>query len=164
MTLTPKEEAVLQLIKEGKEYEDYFFRKVKDVKWFEILKNEGYFAPEKAPEPKPVDKEGYWSIPHWNVLDYLEKVSQQVTEPGNEKYIDELLNIIKDVTKYHIKNGNCLDNYRIWWYFVKILVNLPTEKITDEILDLIPVWLDSKFDNMLPATEILEKLLPKIFR
>lgn len=151
---------VIELIKD-KSFEDYFFKNVKSTKWFHPLKEKGYFAPEKAPGPKPADKEGYWTIPHWNVLDYLEKVSQQVTEPGNEEYIDELLNIIKGVTKYHIENDKCLDNYRIWWYFVKILVNLPTEKITDEILDLIPVWLDSKFDNMLPATEILEKLLPK---
>jgi len=151
---------VIELIKD-KSFEDYFFKNVKSTKWFHPLKEKGYFAPEKAPGPKPADKEGYWSIPHWNVLDYLEKVSQQVTTPGNEEYIDELLNIIKEVTKYHIEHDKILDNYRIWWYFVKILVNLPTEKITDEILDLIPIWLDSKFDNMLPATEILEKLLPK---
>lgn len=139
----------------------YFFKKLTSVQWFTPLLKRGYFKPQEAPTSQPANQEGYWTIPHWNVLDYLEKVSQQVTEPGNEEYIDELLHIIKDVTKYHIENDKCLDNYHIWWYFVKILVNLPTEKITDEILDLIPVWLDSKFDNMLPATEILEKLLPK---
>lgn len=142
-------------------YSNYFFERVKNVKWFFPLKEKGFFSPEKAPVPKPADKEGYWTIPRWNILDYLEKVSEQVNVPGNEKYADELLKIIKDVTYYHIKNNKCLDNYYTWWYFVKILSNLPDDKITSEIIDLIPHWLDSRFINSLQSEEILEKLLPK---
>ncbi|MCD6177107.1 MAG: hypothetical protein J7K29_04645, partial [Candidatus Cloacimonetes bacterium] len=160
MSLTPKEEAVLDLIKEDNAYENYFFKKVSDIKWFYPLKERGYFSPEKAPGPKPADKEGYF-IPYWNVLDYLEKVSQQARQPENEKYADELLKIIKNVTEYHIKNSKKLDNYHTWRSFVEILCNIPNEKIDDAILDLIPIWLDSKFDNELPASEIVEKLLPK---
>ncbi len=162
MTLSAKEEAVLGLISDDILYENYFFNKVSDIKWFYPLKEKGYFSPGKAPCPKPADKEGYWTIPHWNVLDYLERVSQQIAQPENEKYADELLEIIKNVTKYHIEHNKCLDNYRTWRYFVKILCNLPTDKINDEILDLTPVWLDSKFDNILPVSEIIEKLLPKL--
>ena len=108
---------------------NYFFKRLQFIQWFEPLFERGYFAPEKAPGPKPADKEGYWTIPHWNVLDYLEKVSQQVAQHHNEKYADELLKIIKNVTKYHIENNKCLDNYCTWWYFVKILVNLPMKKL-----------------------------------
>ncbi len=139
----------------------YFFKKLSSVEWFYPLKEKGYFAPEEALGPKPADKEGHFIIPYWNVLDYLEKVSQQVAQPSNEKYADELLEIIKDITNYHIKHDRILDNYHTWWYFVKILVNLPNDKITDEIIDFIPIWLDSKFDNDLPASEILNNLLPK---
>ena len=145
MTLLPKEEAVLQLIGENPAYENYFFKKVSDIKWFIPLKLKGYFLPEKAPKLISSDKEGYFIIPEWNVLPYLERVSEQVKIPGNEGYVDELLNIIREVTHYHKDNAKCLDNYRTWWYFVKILLNLPTEKINLDVIELVSIWLDSKF-------------------
>lgn len=123
MRLSPKEEAVLQLLKEDIAYKDYFFNKVVALKWFDDLKKQGYFNPQKAPGPKPADKEGYFTIPGWNVLTYLEKVSDQVTAPGNETYIDELLQIIRDVSSFKNADGKHVDNYHTWRSFVLILLN-----------------------------------------
>ena len=150
----------LNLIKENPVYERYFFSKLRSLEWFDILKSESFFSPEKAPGPEPAEKEGFYTIPYWNVLDYLERVSQKVNEPGNEIYIDELLEIIKEVTEYH-KQIKRLDNYLIWSSFIRILSNLPTNKISMEIIDLIPVWLDSKFNTMLQVMEIMRKLFPR---
>ena len=162
MGLTPKEEAVLSLIKEDYSYENYFFKKASDMKWFFPLKEGGYFSPEKALGPKPAEEEGYFIIPEWNILPYLERVSQQVNTPSNKKYIDELLTIIKEVSNYRDFNEQKIDNYRTWWYFVKILVNIvQNEKIPMGIIELIPIWLDSKFNTMLQGAEIATKLLPK---
>lgn len=161
MILTPKEEAVLNLIGKDLAYENYFFKKVSDIKWFYPLKDKGFFAPSKAPAPKPADQEDFFMIPEWNVLPYLERVSQQVSTQGNEKYIDDLLAIIKDVSTYRDSSGQHIDNYRTWYYFTKILLNLPNEKIAEEIINLIPIWLDSRFSTSLPGREIAGKLLPK---
>jgi len=161
MKLSPKEEAALSLIKEDPAYENYFFNKVADLKWFCPLKERGYFSADKAPAPKPADEKGYFIIPQWNVLDYLEKVSQQVKISGNEKYINELLMIIKEVTSYKDVSGRHIDNYRTWWYFIKILLKFPNEKIPIEILDLVPIWLNSKFGTGLHGSDIVTKLLPK---
>jgi hypothetical protein len=152
---------VFQLIKNDEHFRDHFFRSLKTVKWFYPLKEKRYFAPERAPGPKHADKQGSFIIPEWNVLPYLERVSQQVIAPGNERYIDELLKIINDVSKYKDENSQYIDNYRTWWYFVKILLNIPNEKIPIEIIELIPIWLDSKFDVDLHGAEIATKLLPK---
>jgi len=167
--LNPKEKAVLQLISEDKTYESYFFNKVSNIKWFYPLKEKGYFSSEKAPAPKYAEEKGYFTIPHWNVLGYLEKVSQQISLEGNEKYADELSKIIDDITKYQIEHDRQLDNYRTWWYFVKILLNIPNDKIVKYLKDnnikigqdWIKEWITSKFDNMLPASDIATKLLPK---
>jgi len=142
-------------------YGNYFFRNSKSTAWFDILQSKGFFEPNPDTAPQPTEPEGHYHLPQWNVLPYLEKISQQVNEPGNKIYSDQLLNIIHKVTDYHIKHDKILDNYRIWWYFAKILYNLPNEKIDDKVLDLIPIWLDSKFDNSLPGSEILKRLLPK---
>jgi hypothetical protein len=139
---------------------DYFLKRVASLNWFRPLKERQFFAPHKAPSPRPADQGGYF-VPEWNILPYLERVSQQVNTPGSEKYTDELLTIIKEVSNYKDSNGQHIDNYRTWWYFVKILLNIPNKKIPSEIIELIPIWLDSKFDAMLQGSEITTKLLPK---
>lgn len=153
-------EFILELITQD-QYRNYFFKNSKSTAWFDILQSKDFFEPTLDTAPQPTEPEGHYHIPQWNVLPYLEKVSQRVNELGNEKYSNALVKIIGKVTDYHIKNNKALDNYRTWWYFVKILCNLPNEKIDDKILDLIPIWLESKFDNSLPGSEILKKLLPK---
>jgi len=155
MSLTPKEEAVLKLLEEDIAYNNYFFSKVSELKWFDHLKKIGYFNAKKAPGPKPAEQDGYFTIPEWNVLTYLERVSEQVNIPRNDKYIGELLQIIKEVSNYKI------DNYRTSWYFVKILLNIPRDKIPFEIIELIPIWLNSKFNIDVVGADIGLKLLPK---
>lgn len=150
----------LENVLKNKALSNYFFKKLEYIEWLPYLKEKGFFSPEKAPCPEPADEEGFYTIPYWNVLDYLERVSQKVKEPGNEIYIDKLLEIIKEVTEYHKQTKN-LDNYHIWSSFIRIMSNLPNEKIAEEVIDLIPVWLDSRFDTGPQSMEIIEKLLPK---
>jgi len=161
MSLLPKEEAVLKLLEEDTAYKDYFFNKVADPKWFEELKKREYFHPKNAPGPRPGDQEGYYSMPWWNVLSYLEKVSEQLHVTGNEKYIAELLAIIKEVSTYKVADGTNIDNFHTWRSFVTILLNIPKEKIPLDIIELSPIWLNSKFDVSHVGSEIGLKLLPK---
>jgi len=153
-------EFTLKLIQD-KDFRDYFFNKVSAIHWFDILKKEGYFKPSEETKPQEMKEKGRFTIPQWYVLSYLEKISQQVTIPGNEKYIDELLAIIKEVSNYKDPNGQHIDNERTWYYFIKILSNIPNDKIPIDIIDLIPNWLDSKFGTMFQGAEIATKLLPK---
>lgn len=159
--LSNKELELLNRIQKKAVYEDKFFEKRSELKWFDELKKRGYFNPNPDTCPQESKAKGYYSIPQWNVLSYLEKVSQQANTPGNEKYIDELLAIIKEVSNYRDSTGQHIDNYRTWYYFVKILLNLPNDKIPLDILELIPIWFDSKFDTMLQGAEIAPELLPK---
>jgi len=146
--LNKKELELLDKIKNRTVYEDKFFEKKSETKWFSELKSRGYFNPN--PHTKPQEKEkNYFFIPKWNVLPYLERISEQVNIPSNEKYIEELVEIIKEVSEYKNSEGQPIDNYRTWHSFVKILSNLPNNKIPDEIIDLIPIWLSSRFDTTL---------------
>ena len=141
-------------------YENYFFKKVITLHWFDILKNRGYFNPNPRTQPQET-KKNYFLIPKWNVLPYLERVSKQVNIKGNERYINGLLGIIREVSEYRNSEGQPIDNYHTWHSFVKILSNLPNNKIPDEIIELISTWLSSRFDTTLPGVEIIRKLLPK---
>jgi hypothetical protein len=152
---------IFQLIRNDEYFRNHFFKKVKSVEWFYPLKERDFFSPEHAPAPITSDTEGHFRIPQWDVLPYLERVSQKVTVQGDERLIDELLTIIRDVSNFRDTNNKHIDNYRTWWYFVKILLNIPNERIPLEIIELIPIWLDSKFNMDLPGSKIAKKLLPK---
>lgn len=143
---------VLKLIK-NKIYEDYFFKTVTSEVWFETLEKKGYFNPKNNPPPILDKKNGGYKIPEWNILQYLEKVSKQT-----RKYDKELLKIIKNVSlnKVHV------DNYRTWWYFTKILLNIPYAKTPYNIFEkAMPIWLTSIFDLTLPGSDLANDLLPK---
>ena len=154
MRLTLKEKSVIKLIKKDKSYANYFFGKYEKIKLFSALNLEGFFLPENNPSPIEV-KNGY-QIPEWNVLQYLEKISKKT-----RKLDYDLINIIKDVSFYKDENGKHIDNYRTWWYFVKILLNIPLSRIPYEIFEkAIPIWLISIFDLTLPGSDLANDLLP----
>lgn len=146
---------ILKIIQE-EIYNHYFFQKINILIWFGILKEKKYFSSQKAPGSIKSDKEGYITIPFWNVLDYLERVSQEANKPENREYTKDIIEIIIDVTQNGPK-----DNFKTWWYFAKIISNLPIENITNELIDFIPNWFDSPFGASLQGKEITDRLLPK---
>jgi hypothetical protein len=121
--------------------------------WFSFLKEQGYFDPKENPEPIQV-KDGF-QVPYWNALDYLEKLSLQIAAGNETELTEDLLAVIEDVSE-HPK-----DNYRTWYQFIKILSNLPNDKIPIDILKFVPVWMGGRFDTMIQTSELMDKLLPK---
>jgi hypothetical protein len=96
--LNEKEINALDLIAEDITYQNYFFKKTKDLKWFYALKERGYFSfDETTTICGRKEKDLYPQV--WNVLPYLEFVSKQTNIHGNEGYVDELLLIIRNVSK-----------------------------------------------------------------
>jgi len=157
------DDQILELIKDPN-VEKYFFKKISQRKWFTLdwfpfLKEKSFFNPKNVPSFEK-DEEGYY-FPIWNELYYLEKISNILKFPKNRKYIDDLINIVKIVSKFVNSNGKKIDNFRIWEFFIKIISNLPNNKIDESVINLIPIWLDSKFDNTLQISEIIKRLLPK---
>jgi hypothetical protein len=151
---------VLQMIKNNASFRAHFFEHLDNPLWFDVLEERGYFDPKQMPGPQPGKDEGYYVIPEWEVLRYLEKVAQKVNEPANDVYIEKLLKTIRNVSTYCRSNG--VENYRSWWYFAKILSFIPVVKIPIDVIELIPFWLESRFDTMLQGEAIADKLLNKV--
>lgn len=156
MDMTPEQRAILDYLNKGPEYENYIFEKLEKLEYFDVLCEAGFFSAEKNPGPQETEKD-WFSIPQWPALKYLEKVS--ITQ--NSAYAPKLLNILHDVTCPSGDPAKRADNYRTWWYFTKILSNLPTDVVQMRDVGLIVHWLDSKFEAMLVGHAIGERLLPK---
>ena len=148
---------VITLIADDENLRDYFLKRVKSAQWFNTLERERYFHPENI----SFDANG--NALFWNVLDYLERVSEQVAQ--NTQYGKELIDIIESIVQFSLTKKR-INNYHIWWYCVKILNNLPAVTIKENlVVDKFKVWLsvwtDHSLGSDLTISDIGEKLLPK---
>lgn len=141
------------LTQSNESYKKYFFTNVDKPIWFTILRDRALFSPDQNPEK--VNVENGVQIPMWDVLPYLEKISIGISEGKTPELIDELLKIITAVSKQPV------DNYRTWAVFLRILKNIPNDKISLDLLSFVGVWLEGKFDDMLVTIGLCEGLLPK---
>lgn len=155
--LNDKDKKVMMFIEQDATHSNYFFHRVKDMKWFYPLKEKGFFLPEKIPQLESGD------FLFWNILDYLERVSEQVAQ--NIQYGKELIDIIESIVQFSL-NKKRVNNYHIWWYCVKILNNLPVAVIKgnltiDKFWTWLSVWTDHPLGSDLTISDIGVKLLPK---
>lgn len=121
--------------------------------WFNYLKTNGFFAPEANPQPVK-SKHGY-SSPRWEALDYLEMIAEKIKNGESPEFINELIDIIFDVSKHPV------DNYISWYRLISILSKIPNDRIPLTLLAYQNVWVSSRFNTGLQTTEIAETLLPK---
>jgi len=153
-----KKKEALELVLKDEFFREYYFRNANDSKYFKMFLDKGLFSPTNNPKPTKV-KNGY-QIPEWNALQYLGNISKRT-----RSYDQQLLEIIRDVSLYKDSNGKHIDNYRTWWYFVKILLNIPLSKIPYEVFtEAMPTWLTSIFDITLPGADLTDDLLPAFLK
>jgi len=150
-------EKLISLLSDNSDIQRYFFKKVTDLNWFELLKTNLYFNPAR------IIFDSNNNATFWIVLDYFEHISEQVKE--NPQYGKELIDIIENVVKFS-NNKKRINNYHIWWYCVKILNNLPADIIKDNLKiekfkQWLSVWTSHSDDPTLAISELGEKLLPK---
>lgn len=159
--VSPQQKSAIELVKTNSEYESYFFRRLKDWRLFDALSDAGLFKASRVPDPVET-KEGMYTVPFWSPLDYFETLSKlPSSEIGSSIHL-KILDVIHDVTS--TLAGRHPSNFRTWWFFGKIISNLPVEVISDRDISLVDFWLDCSFDSSLLGDEIGSKLLPKLLK
>jgi len=162
-----KAENIFQLIKNDKPQREHFFKTLASSSnpfpWLKPLKEKGYFDPKNNPPPQEVpDKKGYFTIPYWNVLGYLENVAAKNEKTPSEQITNTLLEIINPIINFRNEKGERIENYRTDWAVVKIIFSLPIEKIANDHIEFIRIALRSKWDTTLVASEISKTILSKL--
>lgn len=115
---------LFQIIQNDPPLEDHFFKTVADPLWLTPLKEKGYFEPCKNPSPREVDgKPESFTIPKWNTLDYLERVSRQL-DSDDGLMAETLLGIVRAIADYRDDKGDRIDNYGTDYVITKVLANV----------------------------------------
>lgn len=148
--------ALLNLLK-NRAYSAYFFGRVKNISWFNALKESDIFNPARIQNDRNEQATFSDVLPY---LEYLSTVADKYPQLGKE-----LIDIIQSVVQYS-NNVNKVNDCYIWWSIVKILNNIPATIIKKNItIEKFHTWLDvwtkhsMGFD--LTISDIGEKLLPK---
>ncbi|MDO8663071.1 MAG: hypothetical protein Q7K98_07660 [Candidatus Omnitrophota bacterium] len=142
--------------RKGQEYSLYFLKNLSNPKWLSHLYASGFFAFN----PVPVESEkneGFYSIPLWAAVIFLEKIAVGLGKKDKERMLD----IIRKVSK-PAPPAVKQDNWRTWQSFVKILSKLQIDDILSDDIEMIAEWLYSKFDTSMVVIEIGKTLLPKV--
>lgn len=148
----------------GAEY--YFFTEKlpkleQPLPWLIPIKNRGYFSGDKNPPPQEVEGQpGFYTIPLWNVLPYLEKASQENKENPKAEITNALSEIIDSIISYRDENGKRIDNYRTDWFVTKIIFMLPYRMWNEGHIDFIRTAVTTTFGGSLIQSEIGKSVLP----
>lgn len=165
--MNDSEARLFQVIRNDKPLEDYTFKKLAECenpsRWLIPLKDRGYFSGEKNPRPQEVkDQPGYYTIPLWNVLPFLEHAAKSNKENPSNNITNALAEIIDSIISYRDKNDKRIDNYRTDWFITKIIFMLPYEKWGDKYINFIGEALTTSFGGSLIQSEIGNSVLPAL--
>lgn len=160
---------VLQLAKNDVPQREKLFKLLastqKPEKWLDLLLSNGYLIPEKNPRPQESkENKGYYSIPAWEVLGFLENLSQSNAEEPTATVTRKLKGLIKSLAEYTDTNGNRIDNYRTDWVVFKLIFNLPIDEITKKHIQYVGKFLKSKWGSTLISSDIGKIAFPKLLK
>lgn len=162
-----KIDKILQLIKNDKAQENHLFKTLSTTEnpfpLLKPLKKAGYFDPENNPGPIEVaNQKGYFTIPHWNVLNYLENVAEKSKNEPSTEISNILEDIINNIINYRTEDSERIDNYRTDWILAKIIFFLPLKNIQEQHIDFLRTVLQSKWETSLISSEIGKSIIPAI--
>ena len=158
---------IIEMMSEDEEYErlgfELFLKRDDFETFFDHLADSGLFGPSHNPAPVEVDKPGYFRVPYWHALGYLEAVARRATEQSNKHLARKVMDVVRCVSGWRDESGRARDNHYTFEAFTKILGIVPTSVVTHDDIKLIQTWLECRFDrwgiSAALAGGVLEKFL-----
>ncbi|HBP88464.1 MAG TPA: hypothetical protein DD706_12285 [Nitrospiraceae bacterium] len=149
--LTTKQRSFILLMTKSDEHArrgfDLILERPGFEKFFGALAEAGLFDPIHNSAPVPAGEPGFVRIPYWDALNYLEAVAKVSGEKDDLQLADKVMTVVRTVSQASELNQTIRDNYHTNRKFADILGLVPTAAVTEANLDLIPGWLEGKFDR-----------------
>lgn len=158
MGITQKEEKIIKRVIENKDFEPYFFEKIienKDIKWFKILKSNGFFDVENIPKS---NKNEY--IEKWYLLEYIKCILMYQQDCMTYSDINEIKYLLKDIST------NKYINFKVFQQCLEILYLMKGNLYDNEYLEMILnnfmfINLDINMNIILNVLNFICKLIDK---
>lgn len=164
-SLSSRQQAFIKLMKDGEDYErrgfELLLRRPDFPDFFDALAEEGFFAPTRNPGPVEADKPGYYRVPYWPPLIYLEAVARVAGKAADTPLAEKVMRVVRGVTQWRDSEDKPRDNYSTWQSFAKTLGLLPSSAVSLADVDLMAIWLTGRFDRSMVGIALTEGALRK---
>jgi len=165
MRLNKEETEVLQLIINEPSQREYFFQKLADAqepyKWLDPLRSLPYFDAQNNPAPEEVKHQpGFFTIPRWQVLGYLENISKRNSEDPKKEITDFLVDFIDTVIEREEKEK--VDNWRTNSTLLRLISYLPKERIHEKYIKFVSTISETKWKSTLVPNALKDYLIPRL--
>ena len=127
-------------------------------KWLTTLKQKGYFDPRN--NPPPLKEKGDFAVPYWEVMSYLIKVSELNRIHPDDEISEIIAEIVDSIISHKGEDEKRIENTRTDWVIVKVIFQLPINRIKQEYVDFVETALNTKGNLHLISSEISENILP----
>lgn len=164
---TPSKEIIntLKNLLNDESLHGYFFKNLRSKKWLVPLRDAGFFNPKQNPLPEEVpDQPGYFTIPYWSVLSYLEIISKENRNNPDSNISQTLLDIVNAIISYRDENGTRIENYRTNWIMLTVLSNLPPDLLSEKHIEFIRDSLHSRWGSMLVSSDLSKEFIPSLIK
>jgi hypothetical protein len=133
-SLSSKQQAFITLMKNGEDYErrgfELLLQRSDFPAFFDALADEGLFGPSRNLGPVEADKPGYYRVPYWPPLPYLEAVARLAGEQSDTALAEKVMGVVRNVSRWRDSDGKPRDNHSTWHSFAKILGLLPSSTVS----------------------------------
>lgn len=164
--LTTKLKLFLQRMSESDELAQTGFqlllKRPDSTEFFDLLNEAGLFAPDCNPAPIRAGQPEYVHISFWPALPYLETVAKKAGEGDDLTLAAKVMAVVRTVSSFRESDGSARDNYHTYRVFAAILGLVPVGAVTKEDLDLIPQWLNNKYESGMVAHTLDQGVIGKL--
>jgi hypothetical protein len=144
---------ILDLITTDANCRKYFFQRVSRPIWLPFMESNGMLDPTE--HPGAIDGPNGPYLSHWEPLGYLERLSEQIKNGTSQEITIPLLDLVRKISLAEV------DNDITHTALIRIVSNLPNDKVSSDILDLIPTWFSANTNKMFASSAACNYLLPK---
>lgn len=138
----------------------YFFKELKQIGWLLPLYEKGYFSGDKNPELIEVEmKDGNkgYSIPRWEILDYLIHSAKTLSEQPEADFLI-VIKIIDEISQYRKPDGSRILNAHTDDAIIILIGYLPAKDIKENHWEYIREILSNPLNH---ANYTFEKLIKR---
>jgi hypothetical protein len=164
-SLSSKQQAFIKLMKNGEDYERRGFElllgRADFPAFFDALTEEGLFDPSRNSGPVEADKPGYYRLPYWPPLSYLEAAAKRAGDTADATLAEKVKAVVRNVSQWRDGDGKLRNNDTTWYSFAKIFGSLPASSISLNDIDLVSTWLTGGFHGSMAGHALASGALRK---
>lgn len=166
MTLLKQNEIqVIEMMTQSEELERHGFALLSQHadpgKFFTTIRQRHLLDARRNPAPEMARSGEGYVIRAWAALDYLEACAKQASRTNDVRLAADVIAVIREVTEF-ARNHPAHDNYHTYRTFAEILGLLPLDVISTHDIELVRIWLSSRFDKGAVVHELDDGFIPKL--